>query len=205
MAENAPLPVPAPTAELREQAIAQLSRAFAAGLIELDDLELRTERAVRATTRDELDSAIAGLTPKPATAVQSTNPEEFAIDHPRRKPSRVTFIMMGGLDRKGRWSVARRHVGLAVMGGAFLDFREAVLQQGVTDVYLFTMWGGIEVAVPPGLDVEVSGLALMGGLERVEQESGSTDPRRPRLHLHCFALMGGIDVRILEPGVEWKS
>jgi hypothetical protein len=80
-----------------------------------------------------------------------------------------------------------------------------VLQPGTTHVHLFTMCGGIDVAVPPGLDVEVSGGALMGGLDRVSQESGSTDPRRPRLHLHAFALMGAIEVRVLQAGVKWED
>jgi len=111
--------------------------------------------------------------------------------------------MMSGVDRKGKWAPARRHLALAWMGGAFLDFREAVLQPGVTTVYLFAKWGGIEVAVPPGLDVDVSGFAIMGGLERISQESGSTDPRRPRLQIHALAVMGGIEVRSLAQGEQW--
>jgi hypothetical protein len=200
------LPVQAPSPALREAVITQLSRAFAAGLIEVDELERRTEVAVRALTREELGTALAGLEAAPAaSSLPARNPAEFAVDHPRRHPSRMTVAVMSGVDRKGRWTPARRHFAIALMGGAFLDFREAQLPEGVTHVHLFTMWGGIEVAVPPGLDVEVSGAALMGGLERIEQESGSTDPRRPRLHVHAFALMGGIEVRALAPGMEWKD
>src|SRR5438045_3407277 len=58
---------------------------------------------------------------------------------------------------------------------------------------------------PPGLDGEVTGVAIMGGLERVAQESGSTDPRRPRLHVHALAIMGGIEVKILKPGDTWND
>lgn len=193
-----------PSPERRDEVVQRLTAAFAAGRLELDDLEQRLEIAMRAQTLADLDLTLAGLDKaQPNAVVVAPNQGEFAIDHPRRRRSALSFIMMGGMDRKGQWAPARRHLGLAFMGGSFLDFREAALQPGVTNVYLFTVWGGIEVAVPEGLDVEVSGLALMGGLERVEQESGSTDPRRPQIHIHAFALMGGIEVKILKPGEPW--
>jgi len=196
----------APSPERREEVVQRLSAAFAAGRLELEDLEQRLDIAMRAQTLADLDLTLAGLEKaEPAALVVAPNAGEFVIDHPRRKQSHVSFIMMGGMDRKGKWAPAKRHLGVAFMGGAFLDFREAALQPGVTNVYLFTTWGGIEVAVPEGLDVEVSGLALMGGLERVEQESGSTDPRRPQLRIHAFALMGGIEVKIRKPGEPWED
>ncbi len=201
--ENRPAAIP--TSERREAIVAKLSQAFASGRIEMEDFELRTERAMRARTEQDLDAALDGLSTPTMTPVPSVNPPEFAVDHPRRHTSKLTFVVMGGVDRKGRWTPARRHLAIAWMGGAFLDFREAVLRPGVTDVYCFAKWGGIEIAVPPGLDVDVSGFALMGSLERVAQESGSTDPRRPQLHFHALAVMGGIEVKVLKPGEKWDE
>ncbi len=199
-------PAQIPTAERRDLVVQKLTQAFTAGRIELEDFELRTERAMRAQTTTDLDAVLDGLSAKAVVPAQNTPASgEFAIDRQRRSGARLTFAMMSGTDRKGRWTPSRRHVAVAWMGGAHLDFREAVLQPGVTDVFCYTMWGGIEIAVPPGLDVEVSGAAIMGGLSRVAQESGSTDPRRPRLHIHAFALMGGIEVRSIAPGTKWEE
>ena len=193
-----------PTAERRDAVVDRLSQAFSSGRIEMEDFELRTEAVMRAKTVAELDATLDGLG-LAASALATSNPQEFSIDHARRRASRFTFVVMGGVDRKGAWAPARRHVAMAWMGGAFLDFREAALRPGVTDVYCVAKWGGIEIAVPPGLDVEVSGFAIMGGLERVSQESGSTDPRRPRLHIHALAVMGAIEVKVLKPGVKWDD
>lgn len=196
-----------PSAERREEVVARLSAAFAAGRLELEDLEQRLDVAMRAQTLAELDATLEGLERQPASAsvvAPGPNKGEFAVDHPRRRGTALTFAFMSGVDRKGRWTPARRHLSVALMGGAFLDFREAVLQPGVTHVHCFTMWGGIEVAVPEGIDVEVSGLAIMGGLERAEQQTESTDPRRPVLHIHAFALMAGIEVKILKPGEDFN-
>ena len=197
-----------PSPERREEVVSRLSAAFAAGKLELEDLEQRLDIAMRAQTLEDLDATLAGLEHKPVSApvvAPGPNKGEFAIDHQRRRASAFTLAFMSGTDRKGRWTPARRHVGVAVMGGTYIDYREAALQPGVNHVYCFTMWGGVEVAVPEGIDVEVSGLAIMGGLGRVEQESGSTDPRRPILHIHAFALMGGIEVKILKPGEDFNE
>jgi hypothetical protein len=204
MSDAQKTPAPIPTTERREAVVARLSEAFASGRIEMEDFEQRTEVAMRARTVTELDTALEGLG-TPATTPIPGNPQEFSIDHARRPQSRLTFVVMSGADRKGQWVPARRHLAIAWMGGAFLDFREASLRPGVTDVYCLAKWGGIEIAVPPGLDVEVSGLALMGGLERVSQESGSTDPRRPRLHIHALAFMGGIEVKVLRLGEKFEK
>lgn len=202
MSESRPATIP--TSERREAVVAKLSQAFSSGRIEMEDFEARTERAMRAQTVQDLDATLDGLT-APPTSLPAVNPQEFSIDHPRRRGSAFTFVVMGGVDRKGRWTPSRRHLAVAWMGGAFLDFREAALRPGVTDVYCLAKWGGIEVAVPPGLDVEVSGFAVMGGLERVSQESASTDPRRPRLHIHALAVMGAIEVKVLKVGEKFED
>jgi predicted membrane protein len=51
------------------------------------------------------------------------------------------------------------------MGGSELDFREAVMGPGVTELQIFAVCGGVEVVVPPGLNVESHGIAIMGGFE----------------------------------------
>ena len=60
---------------------------------------------------------------------------------------------LGGVERKGRWIPARTSYAIALMGGLSLDFREALLPPGETEVWIFTLMGGAEIIVPPGLTV----------------------------------------------------
>jgi len=205
MADDATSPARPPTPERRDAVVERLTQAFASGRIELEDFELRTERAMRAATIEELDAVLLGLTPASVVPVVAPNSGEFVVDQPRRHRARLTVAVLSGMDRKGRWAPARRHFAGAWMGGARLDFRDAILQPGITHVHAWTMWGGVEIAVPPGLDVDVSGVAILGGLGRVAQESGSTDPRRPQLRIHAFAFMGGIEVKVLAAGEPWDE
>jgi hypothetical protein len=86
------------------------------------------------------------------------------------------------------------------MGGLSLDFREALLPPGETDVWIFTLMGGAEIIVPPGLTVESDGIAIMGGFEHREDSSITDDPNAPILRLRGLALMGGVEVSIRYPG-----
>ncbi|HSG48741.1 MAG TPA: LiaF domain-containing protein, partial [Longimicrobiales bacterium] len=109
------------------------------------------------------------------------------------KEREIVIAVMGGATRKGRWAPARRNFAFAVMGGTELDFREAVLPPGVTEVQVFTVMGGVEIIVPPGVNVESHGIGIMGGFDHRGGE-GSYDQDAPTLRITGLALMGGVDI-----------
>jgi hypothetical protein len=86
------------------------------------------------------------------------------------------------------------------MGGAELDFREARLGPGTTELSVTAIFGGVEVIVPPDLPVETDGIAIMGGFANASEQSSPTDPNAPRLRITGFALMGGVDIKVRLPG-----
>ena len=54
--------------------------------------------------------------------------------------------------------------------------------------------GGIDIVVPEGIAVEVTGLAVMGG-KSIRIKDVQPQPGTPRLHVRVFAFMGGVSVR----------
>jgi hypothetical protein len=86
------------------------------------------------------------------------------------------------------------------MGGTELDFREAVLSPGVTEVHCYTVWGGIEIIVPPGINVESHGLALLGGFEHAGDGGAPADVGAPTLRITGVAFMAGVDISVRLPG-----
>ena len=54
--------------------------------------------------------------------------------------------------------------------------------------------------MPPGLNVESDGVAIMGGFAHQEDTSRNPDPDAPILRLKGLAIMGGVDVSIRYPG-----
>ena len=81
-----------------------------------------------------------------------------------------------------------------------MDFREALLPPGETEVWIFTAMGGAEIIVPPGLPVECEGMAILGGWEHREDAAMSQDPDAPLLRVRGLALMGGVEVTTRFPG-----
>jgi hypothetical protein len=99
---------------------------------------------------------------------------------------------MGGAERKGRWRPARSTIVVTVMGGAELGLAQVELADGV-DITAVTVMGGIGIAVPDGVAVEMGGFAFMG------TNGGPRDkvpPLRsaPTVRVRAFSLMGGVGV-----------
>jgi len=79
----------------------------------------------------------------------------------------------------------------AVLGGCELDLRESsIVKEAVLNV--FTIWGGINVKVPPDWTVIWNGTALVGGFS---QRTASAPDSGKRLVIRGYAVMGGVEVR----------
>jgi hypothetical protein len=190
----------------RERTIRTLIDRFAEDHLTVEEFENRLDAAHRALRPAELDALTADL-PIPAptqTATQPTTPPK-PVARPQTTPAtdvrenQVLVAVMGGVEKKGRWTPARRTLVFAFMGGAELDFREAIMPEGVTEVHIFTIWGGVEILVPPGTRVDSSGVAIMGAFEHVPGP-GVEDPDAPTLRITGLALMAGVEVHVRYAG-----
>jgi hypothetical protein len=184
----------------KEQVVQALIDHYAADNLTVEEFESRLDSAYAATTNAQLDALLSGL---PALASQE---ESLSIPAVQRAPAEAVrehgfqIAIMGGYEKKGEWMPPRRLHSLAIMGGAGLDFREAKMPPGTTEVNILAIMGGVEVLVPPGLAVETHGFGLMGGFEGVDQAGVDTDPDAPRLVIRGMAIMGGVEVAVRLPG-----
>jgi Domain of unknown function (DUF1707)/Cell wall-active antibiotics response 4TMS YvqF len=164
----------------REAVVVRLREAGGEGRLTFEELAERVERAVAARTSSELDAVTTDLPPaRPRTG-------------PRKERGWVVAVM-GGAERKGRWRPARHTNVVALMAGAALDLRHAEIDGGEIVITAVSIMGGIEVIAPEGVEVELSGFALMGG------NSGPRDmvpvaPGAPIVRVRAYSLMGGVGV-----------
>jgi hypothetical protein len=193
-------PRPVPLEQTRERVVADLCRAFAEEQVDADVLQERLDLAQRATSLAELTALTADLpaarpndvpAPFPADATAVALPGQAA-------GSQLLVAVMGGAVRRGAWSPPPSLNVLAVMGGAELDFRDARMGP-LTQVNIFACMGGVEIVVPPGVRVEVNGIALMGGFDHRAMSGSTPPPGAPVLRIGGFALMGGVEVSVRLP------
>lgn len=190
-------PRPVPLEQTRERIVAQLCDQYAAENLTDAGLEERLMRAYAATSVAALQELVADLpTEAPGTAALP------AVARPELVSERqVILAVMGGAERKGTWVPPRHLHLLTVMGGAHLDFRDARFSAGVTEITCFVMMGGVEIVVPPGVHVDMNGLALMGGFGHSGTASvPPADANAPVLRIGGIALMGGVDLQVRLPG-----
>jgi hypothetical protein len=102
--------------------------------------------------------------------------------------------ILGGVERRAAWTSPSQLRAFALMGGIVLDFREASLLPGLTEIQVVTLMGGVQLIVPPGLSVEVSGNAVLGGFDHLDRTPPEADPNRPVLRVHGLAILGGVAV-----------
>lgn len=204
----------------RERVIDLLCEHFAEDRLSLEEFERRVDQVNASRTLDDLQAALAGLagggavlpgpSPDPgASALQRRRPPmpvegvpggPVVVDPSLVKERNWIVAVWSGPERKGPWTPARTTVVTAIQGGASLDFREARLGPGVTEVNAFAFMGGIEIIVPPGLQVESNGVAIMAGWETSTEITGVTDPGKPILRISGLSVWGGVEVVVRHPG-----
>lgn len=190
--------------DVRQGTIEALCEHFANDALPVEEFERRVDVAHKAASADELAALLADL-PGGGLPARRQNPTSPA---PRPSP-RVTprghvkeqgfaLAVMGGATRKGHWTPARRTFAFALMGGVELDFREVDFPSGVTEVHAFSLMGGVDIIVPPGVNVESHGMAIMGGFD----ELGAQEylPDAPTLRIAGLAVMGGVDITVRYAG-----
>lgn len=196
-----PTPVPVPLEQTRESVVQQLCEHFAHDNLTAEALEERLDRAHQASTLEDLRSLVSDL-PVIHQDAAAPGPRSYVSPAVGAHVAERQFVIgiMGGAEKKGVWSPARQIYVVAMMGGASLDFREARFGPGVTEVIVFAVMGGAEIIVPPGVHVDLNGLALMGGFGQTGSAPLPTDPHAPVLRIGGFCLMGGVEVSIRYPG-----
>ena len=175
----------------RERAADVLREAAGHGRITMDELDERLEVAYAAKTYGDLAAVTRDL-PQPAQAPGTA--QRAPVGRIGGTPgAKFSLAILSGARRSGRWVVPPSYVAVAVMGGVELDLREALFSQPEVTIHAYTVMGGIEITVPEDVDVDVSGVAFMGGFDH--NASGPGVPGAPRLRVLGFALMGGVEVR----------
>ena len=186
--------------EARQKTIDVLRESFAGDEIDVEEFEKRVELVHRAESIEQLWAILADL-----RTADLPVPSVGLAPRPMRTPERIPghSLMVGIIGsgkRVGAWVPARHNWVVNLIGGYVLDFREAQLGPGVTDVHLFAVIGGTKVLVPPDVRVECSGIGIIGGFGHEETVTSTTDPEAPVIRVTGVAIIGGANVTVLYPG-----
>jgi hypothetical protein len=171
----------------RERVAAVLAAAVADGRLDPHEHGLRLERAYSARTLGDL----AGLTEDLVAA----DHQPIRLDH-----RRAVAGFMTRQSRSGRWVVPESFPVTVLFGEVVLDLREAVLQSQRVTVYATLLGGRLELIVPEGLKVELTGPGTPGSKRSRQAGPSTASVPRPTGPLGTPV----IEVRTLVPGGRIK-
>jgi hypothetical protein len=173
----------------RDRAATVINSAMAEGRLTPDEHSERLDAIYAAKTHADIVPIIDDL-PRLANDAAPAG----AVAAPTGHPDRIIAIM-GGASRKGIWRAQPVIDIVTVMGGAELDFREAVLPGQEVTIRVVCIMGGLEITVPPEMHVTDSGVNIMGGRDVAGDTADSLRPGAPALRISGFCMMGGIAIK----------
>ncbi|MGW2646503.1 DUF1707 SHOCT-like domain-containing protein [Streptomyces sp. NPDC001393] len=185
----------------RERVAEVLRDALAEGRLDMQEFEERLEAAYKARTYGELAPLTRDL---PTAHAPAPTPVSFTKEPARggswegrivggEGSSAGAVAIMSGFQRKGRWTVPKQFNCLAFWGGGEIDLREADFADREVEINCVAIMGGVQVIVPPGVEVVVRGIGIMGGFDH-PRDDGPPEPGAPRVIIGGLAFWGGVDV-----------
>ncbi len=174
----------------RDHVIALLTAAQAEGRLSAAERDQRIAAARTAETFDDLVPLTRDLVSPTGPAARPVM--NYDEGHGTEEADQIVAIF-GGATRKHRWRVRRNTSILAMFGGVELDLTEATFEAHELTFNVFCLFGGVEVTVPPGTDVDSSVIAVFGGTE--VRKLAPPDGVAPRIVVKGFCGFGGVEVR----------
>ena len=161
-----------------------LTDAAASGKLGLSEYENRLNQAYAATTYDELDRLSADL---PGAVTRGRR------GPCRPAPSTLLLAILSGYERRGRWNVPKRLTTFAFWGGGVVDMRYADFTSHDVEIRSYSIMGGQTILVPPEVNVDAHGVAVMGSFDHDIDGGGA--PGAPCITIRGFSLWGSVGVK----------
>jgi hypothetical protein len=163
----------------REHAVHVLREHLVAGRLTLEEFTQRVDTALHAGTVGELAASTEAL---PAVRAPSTH----------RRASWITAGLFAHIVRRGRLRLPSRTFVVSGFSDVDLDLRSAAISSGRTSVISLVVMGNLDIYVPEGIAVDVSGLNVFG--HRREWGRDPIQPDAALLRVRVIALFGTVDV-----------
>jgi Domain of unknown function (DUF1707)/Cell wall-active antibiotics response 4TMS YvqF len=164
----------------REQTIISLREHLLAGRLTLEEFSERVEATLRARFGAEL------------ARVQEDLPEVAGPAGPGHKPARVTAALLAHTVRRGRLRLRGWTFAASALGDLDLDLREATIDHPRTAITVLAVAGNVDIYVPEGIDVDVSGITVFGHIRQWGRDPGRPDA--PAVQVRVLGCVGTVDV-----------
>lgn len=173
---------------LRKEILRLLESNFTHNVISMEEYEKRVDIALNTSKGEDLIRLSGDLVPPGGHQAAAAPPP---VKHSKQNDLIVSIL--SGIRRRGRWKPAKHSKILTVLGRIKLDFTEVQIPEETTTLEFFCFMGSIDIIVPDGVQVDVSGLSVIGSIKN--RVSDPEDPNCPVLKIRGITLLGGVKVK----------
>lgn len=200
-----------------------LADAMSVGQLSVAEFEERSSACADAATRGELLDLVSDLLEDPGTVLFGSHEVTSKSSHAMTTvdgeisttvdralaqvessvsgAQSLSLGIFGGTTVRST-PIASRHTTMGIFGGTDVDLRGASLRDHLTTIQAIGIFGGVDVWIPEGFRVRVSGIGLFGGPD-IKVDRGAIDPAdlpasAPEVVVNCFSLFGGVDVHVVK-------
>lgn len=163
----------------REHAVHVLREHLVAGRLTLAEFAHRVDAALRAVTADDLAASGESL---PAVRAPGA----------RRRASWLTLGLFSHAVRRGRLRLPRRTFVLSAFSDVDLDLRSAEITRARTSIISFIVFGNVDIYVPDGIAVDVTGLTVFGRRREWGRDPVQLDT--PLFRVRVLGLFATVDI-----------
>jgi uncharacterized protein DUF1707/cell wall-active antibiotic response 4TMS protein YvqF len=165
----------------RDKVVADLRQHLVDGRLTLEEFTDRVGTTLAARTHGELAVVVTDLPTRRSTA-------------PARdlRTTRLTGAAFGHAVRRGRIRLPRRSAAFAGFADLDLDLRDATIEHEDTLVTVIVGFGNVDVYVPDGVNVVVSGMTIFGHCRQWGFDAGRADA--PTIRIRVVGMFATADV-----------
>ena len=202
MSPSAPV-TPAQLEEAQSLARDRIGDGFARDLIGEDELERRLEAVEQAGTLAALNDLTKDLAPAETGLATAQPAAATALVPLGDVPTNGKMVaILSETKRTGQWTPARHSRVHAVAASVVLDYREARLGPGITEVDITAVMAEVELFVPPHVGIEIDCSAVLGEVSQPDR-TDPLPPDAPRIRVTGTMVLGSVTVKDRELGESW--
>ncbi|RXJ74036.1 hypothetical protein CS022_05155 [Veronia nyctiphanis] len=189
-----------PIEKVREETVDKLIYNYSHGVISNAAFERRLDIVMEAKTHEEIIDQVADLNMEVDNDFVQSKSYRFGTQYTadqEESQDETILAIMGGNERSGSWIVPKKINVATIMGGAELDFTDAIFKHKDVKISVFCLMGGVELKVPTSVNVITRTLCIMGGVEN--KVASTVDKHAPTITIDGFVGMGGLEVKVKKP------
>ena len=185
-----------PIEQVRQEVIDILIYNYSHGVISSEAFERRLDQAMASNDHQTISELVTDLEQLITPEFSAQKERQLNINYAAGNHDETDTIVniLGGSNRSGQWTVPKEIRVLTILGGADIDFSDAIFTTPNVTIKILCLFGGDNIYVPENVNVVSKAFCILGGIDNTAPSISSR--QAPTITVEGLVLFGGLDIKI---------